>query len=170
MLILPWTHVHIAKDACSYCHGHVFILPRTHVHIAIGHMFILPWMHVHIAIDACSYCHGRMLIFPRTHVHIAMDACSYYQECMFILRWTHVHIAKNACSYCQGNIHIAMDVYIVDIYIQWNLTIKVTLRTVASDLNSKETVLAGVNVLYFTVMDIIWDCPGVTIMVRWLYY
>ena len=36
-----------------------------------------------------------------------------------------------------------------------------------SDLNSEMTVLVG---LYFTVMEIVWDCPRVTIIARWLCY
>ena len=39
-----------------------------------------------------------------------------------------------------------------------------------SDLNSDVTVLAELNVLYFTFIEIILDCPRVTITVMWLYY
>ena len=31
-----------------------------------------------------------------------------------------------------------------------------------SDLNSQVTILVGLNVLHFTVLEIIWDCPRVT--------
>ena len=41
--------------------------------------------------------------------------------------------------------------------IQWNLTNNVTIGQ--SDLNSEVTVLAGLNVLYFTVMEIICNYP-----------
>ena len=41
--------------------------------------------------------------------------------------------------------------------IQLNLTNNVTIGQ--SDLNSEVTVLAGLNVLYFTVMEILWDYP-----------
>ena len=41
--------------------------------------------------------------------------------------------------------------------IQWNLTNNVTIRQ--SDLNSEVTVLAGLNVVYFTVMEIICNYP-----------
>ena len=35
-----------------------------------------------------------------------------------------------------------------------------------SNLNSEVTVLVGLNVLYFDVMEILWDWPRVTIMAR----
>lgn len=45
---------------------------------------------------------------------------------------------------------------------QWNLTS----RLGQCDMNGETTVLAGLNVLYFTVTKIMWDCPRVIIMAR----
>ena len=39
-----------------------------------------------------------------------------------------------------------------------------------SDPNSEVIILVGINVLYFIVIEINWDCPRVTIMNRRLYY
>ena len=39
-----------------------------------------------------------------------------------------------------------------------------------SGLNSRLTVLAGLNAVYFTVMEINWDCSRFTIITRQPYY
>ena len=38
-----------------------------------------------------------------------------------------------------------------------------------SDLNGEMIVLAGLNIIYFSAKEIIWDYPMLTTMARWLY-
>ena len=61
-------------------------------------------------------------------------------------------------------------VIFLNVWLTWSSEAIVVFQCLLGSLYSICSVKSNLNVLYFTVMELIWDCPRVTIKTRWLYY